>query len=432
MTRLISRFSRPVPNGIDRVDVGYARHFLSPARQGQGILFGPIGLRAIDNLPAGRVVQGLAEHWREEATPDTDAAYRDIVAWLAPGRSLGSSHGEAAATSGGSRGGSAHDGYRGMLRTLRSAPGLGRAGLLPGRSVAGIPLGAVYLNVSQFPVWVDGYFRWLDRRPDVRPVFFLHDVLPLTYPEMFPPAEAKRHLARLDVLSRRAAGIIVALDDTKRQLTAQFTRLGRSPPPICVTPLPVDDAFHGTVEPDPALAEVPYFVTVGTLEPRKNHLMLLHAWRQLAQTGGPMPKLVLVGVRGWDNENVVDLLERCPSVVRWVHETGRLSTPALRRLLAGARALLMPSHGEGYGLPVAEALAAGVPVIASDIPAFREMCGAGATLLDPLDGPSWVDAIAERCRREPPNPCASNREGSPKVRSWMWHVNHIERFLAEL
>jgi glycosyltransferase involved in cell wall biosynthesis len=63
------------------------------------------------------------------------------------------------------------------------------------------------------------------------------------------------------------------------------------------------------------------------------------------------------------------------------------------RLIAGARASLMPSFAEGFGLPVAEALAIGTPVIASDIPVFHEVGQGLATLIDPLDGPEWEAAI---------------------------------------
>jgi glycosyltransferase involved in cell wall biosynthesis len=109
--------------------------------------------------------------------------------------------------------------------------------------------------------------------------------------------------------------------------------------------------------------------------------------------GEAAPLLVLVGERGWKNQNVIDLLERCPALQRHVIETSGLSTPGGKRLLAGARALLMPSFAEGYGLPVIEALASGIPVIASDIPTFREIGGDRFVALDPTDGPGWRDAI---------------------------------------
>ena len=147
-----------------------------------------------------------------------------------------------------------------------------------------------------------------------------------------------------------------------------------------------------------------YFVVCGTIEPRKNHLMLLNLWRELASRG-PAPKLVIVGKRGWLCDNVLSMLDRCDALHSCVIESGGLSTPGLRRLLAGARALLMPSFAEGFGIPVAEAMAARVPVIASDIEVFREIGGDALDYVDPLDGSGWLDAIlayaqADSARRE--------------------------------
>jgi glycosyltransferase involved in cell wall biosynthesis len=149
--------------------------------------------------------------------------------------------------------------------------------------------------------------------------------------------------------------------------------------------------------PDVDNAERPYFVCIGTIEPRKNHLLLLNLWRRMAETLPPdlVPRLILVGRRGWENENILDMLDRCPALRGVVEERGRLPDRALSRLLVHARALLMPSFAEGFGLPVAEALAAGVPVIASDIPAHREAGGAVPDYLDPLDGPAWLTAIRD-------------------------------------
>lgn len=74
---------------------------------------------------------------------------------------------------------------------------------------------------------------------------------------------------------------------------------------------------------------------------------------------------------------------------------GGLSTPGLRSLLAGARALLMPSFAEGFGLPVAEALAAGTPVVASEIEAFREVGGGAIDYIDPFNGVGWLQAVRD-------------------------------------
>ena len=164
--------------------------------------------------------------------------------------------------------------------------------------------------------------------------------------------------------------------------------------PILVAPPPADSTFSCTARTETITGRHPYFVMCGTIEPRKNHSLLLHIWRDVvARLGQMAPKLVVIGVRGWENEHVIDLLERCPGLRGHVIEASGLPTPSVKRLLLGARALLMPSFAEGYGLPVIEALAAGVPVIASDIPVFHEIGGDRLLTIHPTDGPKWRDAI---------------------------------------
>jgi glycosyltransferase involved in cell wall biosynthesis len=186
----------------------------------------------------------------------------------------------------------------------------------------------------------------------------------------------------------------VSTQEVADALLAYLQRLGRKTIPLLVQPLPVSPTFHQPREHDEGLAARPYFVICGTIEPRKNHLLLLNLWRELGRLLGPAtPKLIVVGARGWENENILDLLERCPGIRDHVIEAPGLSTPSLKRLIDNARAVLMPSFAEGYGLPVAEALTAGTPVLASDLLSLRAMRGSAITWLDPLDGLGWLAAI---------------------------------------
>jgi glycosyltransferase involved in cell wall biosynthesis len=114
-----------------------------------------------------------------------------------------------------------------------------------------------------------------------------------------------------------------------------------------------------------------------------------------------VPRLVVIGRRGWENEQVVDMLERCPALVGHVEELGGCPDTRLSALLCGARALLMPSFAEGYGMPVAEALSVGTPAICSELAALREVGGAVPDFLDPLDGPGWKAAILDHAARGP-------------------------------
>jgi len=173
------------------------------------------------------------------------------------------------------------------------------------------------------------------------------------------------------------------LDRLGRQIPAQVALLGVRKPPV-QTPTPADDDSH------------PYFIMIGTIEPRKNHLLLLNVWRQLAtDLGDKAPHLIIVGQRGWENENILDLLDRSPQIRRTVREFNRLPDAEMGRLLSGARALLLPSFAEGYGLPIVEALVAGVPVICTPLEPFREIGGDVPDYRDALDGLGWQAAILD-------------------------------------
>ncbi|WP_270939259.1 glycosyltransferase family 4 protein, partial [Falsiroseomonas oryzae] len=224
----------------------------------------------------------------------------------------------------------------------------------------------------------------------------IHDLIPLLHPEFARAGHAEKHRRRIATTASLADAIVVNSAATGAELLPWLA--GRpTPPPITVAPLGVSPP---EVE-QPPVSLRPYFVALGTIEPRKNHLLLLNLWRHFAATlGQGAPRLIVVGRRGWENENVLDMLERCSAIDGLVRETGALPDREVASLLRGARALLFPSFAEGFGLPLAEALALGVPVIASDLPSLREVGGAVPDFLDPLDGAAWRSAVTDYARAD--------------------------------
>src|SRR5262249_41244642 len=157
--------------------------------------------------------------------------------------------------------------------------------------------------------------------------------------------------------------------------------------PVTVAPLGLDLKLVAGSE---GAATQPYFIFVATIESRKNHLLLLDVWERLAlELGAATPRLVIVGRRGWSHEKVVERIANSSVLSRLVDEYNTLPDTALARLLAEARAALYPSFAEGYGLPVAEALALGVPVICSDLAELREVARHVPEYLDPGDPQAW-------------------------------------------
>ncbi len=132
---------------------------------------------------------------------------------------------------------------------------------------------------------------------------------------------------------------------------------------------------------------------VGTLEPRKNLAMLLRAWEQLhAGRRGLLP-LVLCGAAGWKNDDLHPMIARGVSE-GWLISCGYVSQAALAGLYRSAVLVCCPSLYEGFGLPVLEAMGAGTPVLASDIPVHREIAGDAAILLPSEDPARWAEAAA--------------------------------------
>ena len=202
-----------------------------------------------------------------------------------------------------------------------------------------------------------------------------------------------------------------AVERTKRWIAiSQFTAdrmtalLGIPPQKIDMIPLAARPMAYPAREQATALLRAagvtkPYFLALGTIEPRKNLSILLDAWSQLAKETRGSAQLIFAGGAGWgDAANWRSLVDH--EVAGEVMTTGYVSHRAAAALLAGATALLVPSRYEGFGLPLLEAMAAGTPVICSDIPVFAEVAGDAAGLVDATDPKPWADAINRACQDE--------------------------------
>lgn len=357
LSRLISRADNRTPTGMDRIELAYAEHLL--ARGGPRLGF--VAMNAAGDIaPVGTryarlLVDTLNHCWRDPQ--QTGRTARRI----------------------------------GMLTHM--------SGLLPGRSL--LPPGArpgerpVFLSLSHQNLHRGARFAQFKARSGAAFVFYVHDLIPIDYPEYVRPGHDARHAERMATVCELADGVIVNSQATAASLAPLLQRAGREVPVLVAFP---GAEFVQAPPAGPPPPGPPYFVCIGTVEPRKNHLLLLNVWRRLAAQPSPprlIPRLILVGRRGWENENVVDMIERCPSIRPLVEEHGSMPDSVLHPTLAGARAVLCPTFAEGYGMPIAEALALGVPVLCSDIPAHHEAGGTAPEFLDPLDGPAWISAIRD-------------------------------------
>lgn len=290
--------------------------------------------------------------------------------------------------------------------------------------------GALLLNVTHSGLDDPAYAREVQRRK-LRAVYFLYDLIPITHPEYNRPGESERHSLRVAAMLKSGSGILFCSEATHTALLHFIGTPRHSLPPFMVAPLA--PAPLPAPRQERPLAQ-PYFVVLGTIEPRKNHLLMLQVWRELVEEmGRAAPKLVIVGQRGWECEQVIDQLERSAVLQEHVIEKPRCSDAELSTWLYHARALLFPSFTEGYGMPLVEALAQGLPVIASDLPVFHEIAGSIPDYLDPLDGPGWKrtildylsDASASRARQ-------IGRLAGFSAPSWEYHFSRVENFLESI
>jgi glycosyltransferase involved in cell wall biosynthesis len=240
-------------------------------------------------------------------------------------------------------------------------------------------------------------------------VVTVHDLTFLRYPELVDAASmAYRELVPQAV--RAAARVLTPT----RAIADELIEAYRLPAErVFATPLGVDSSwFHAEPARLPGIPAA-YVLAVGTLQPRKGLDVLLAAYRALIAEDPIAPPLVLVGPPGWGAG--LDRTELPPG--RLVLP-GYVDGPTLRGLVAGAAVLAFPSRYEGFGLPPLEALAAATPVVASDLPAVREVLGRHASLVPPGD-PDALAAALRRVLTEPPD-AGARAEARGHARAFTW------------
>ena len=254
----------------------------------------------------------------------------------------------------------------------RVAVGRCRAGGLAAMLRKLVPQGTVYLNTGHSGL-SDAALAAIAGGTGGRIAVLIHDTIPLDHPEYQRPGTVERFRCKLTVVAARADLVICNSRFTEARLKAHLPGC----PETIVAPLGVSVA-----PPDPGALPAglpparPYFVTLGTIEPRKAHDLLLDLWDGMMaeRPEHDVPGLVICGARGWNNDAVFARLDALPEGGP-VMECPGLSDGAVAALLQDSCGLLFPSHAEGFGLPPIEAAAMGVPVVLRDLAVYRETLG---------------------------------------------------------
>jgi glycosyltransferase involved in cell wall biosynthesis len=249
---------------------------------------------------------------------------------------------------------------------------------------------AAYTRRWKFDLYHDPNFvPYPSRLPTV---ITIHDLSVLKYPQWHPANRVRLHQAQLAEACKRANHIITVSESVRQEVCEQLN----------VDASRVTSIYNGiSALYFPRTAEQisqarkrlkwpeQYFLAVGTIEPRKNLAMLMRAYGRLSDDERRHCPLVLAGPWGWKADEERALFEQ----VKGVQQLGYVDDEDLPLLYCGARALLYPSHYEGFGMPPTEMLACGGNVIASDIPVLREVCAEFADYVDPSDEADWTAAM---------------------------------------
>ena len=280
-----------------------------------------------------------------------------------------------------------------------------------------------YLNVGQTNL-NSSWLKAVRKVGATKIIGLVHDMIPLDDPQLQTPKSVKRFEMRMKALSMHSDLIFTNSEYTAERTRHWFSNWGRATN-ILSNPLGVETPSQVP----PVKSHRPYFVVLGTIEPRKNHALLLKVWESFADLPElERPVLHIIGRRGWMNEDVFKILDTSSMIGRDVFEHGTLSDDGVAGFLRGAEALLFPSLTEGFGLPLLEAKSVGTRTLVSDIPVFQELACPDTLYLDPYDANVWRKAIIKQLKQGKSG--NNSKYGVPfKVPNWSDHFALIERHL---
>jgi glycosyltransferase involved in cell wall biosynthesis len=394
VTRLVSRAGRGVLTGIDRVEHAWLIHLIETgAPETRYILRSTRGYLLLDRRGASLLADMLSGHG---VPVRGDMLSRLIGKGSAPRHRVESALRAVAVDRSVSFG---------LARLLaRAAP----------RRFTYLNLGHSNLSRATLTAFA--------RAPQARVAVLIHDLIPITHPDLVADGMPARFAGRIERVRQSADLVICNSDATKADL-ARHWQNAPNRPPACVAALGVDAPPRGVGPRDPN-----HFVMLGTIEPRKNHALMVDVWERLAADLSPdqMPHLHIIGPTGWKVGALMDRLARHPLLGVSIHLHGPLPEDEVQAHLSRAVALLFPSLAEGYGYPPLEAALMGALPICSDLEVLHNSLGNSAVYLNVTDAYSWSETIKKHVL----GICALPVLPPPQVTCWTEHFETVTRALA--
>ena len=271
----------------------------------------------------------------------------------------------------------------------------------------------------------------LPARCPVPAVVTVHDLTVLLMPEAH---RAKVRWSQVPFLERSLAAarrVVAVSEATAGDLRFHFPEAFREPAKLRVIHHGVSPVFRPAAQAEREAIRRDlgfpqgYLLYAGTLEPRKNVEGVLDAWQALRVADPTAPPLVLAGGSGWRSKPLMRRIERIAAADRAAGQPrtlavlGRVDEELLARLYRAATVFVYPSYYEGFGMPVAEAMASGVPVVTSDRSSLPEVAGEAALQVRPEDPAQILDAVKKLLE----NPTLAQdlaRKGLERARTFRW------------
>jgi len=247
----------------------------------------------------------------------------------------------------------------------------------------------------------------------------VHDMTCWLMPELHTAANVRADRNYAEKVLQRAAGLIAVSENTKndtvRLLDIDPDRI------VVIYPGVTEEFFHPTIEGVRSARakyklERQYVLCLGTIEPRKNVATLLDAWEQVSPDLRAKTDLVFAGPEGWAAGAMLARLRKAGKGVRYL---GYVPEPDLPSLTAGAAVFTYPSLYEGFGFPVAQAMAAGVPVVVSNVSSLPEVTGGAGVVVDPCSAAEIRSAL-ERLLNDPTEREQLAARGKERALAFRW------------
>jgi glycosyltransferase involved in cell wall biosynthesis len=237
----------------------------------------------------------------------------------------------------------------------------------------------------------------------------LHDLTSLLMPELHTRGNIRADRSFFDRIVHRADALIAVSENTRQDA---IRLLGIAPEKITTIHSGIPESYSSAV---PTKRERPYVLYVGSIEPRKNLATLLDAWKQVKSDLRRQFELVIAGPAGWSSEATIARIRAEATYIGYVPE------PDLPGLVAGAMAFAYPSLYEGFGFPVAQAMAAGVPVVTSNTSCLPEIAGDAALLADPRS-PGEIAAALTRILESESVRADLSARGRARAQQYRWET----------